>query len=404
MLKRYNGFILEKLGVPDGIIESSKILFENIINCFKLSIDDEVTPDPGTKKCNFSTNLESPIKIGDLELNNIQLIINVYFDDKFENPDVMSWGVGQPSTNGQDVTSNKLILDKDKFNKLILIIDFISKEGNKFSKLLDKLESEKEKNIGIISHELKHFYDGYMMGSILATDLIDYNVWSNFRTGIKQIDRFLFYLYFTSKTESLVRSAEVAGEIDALGLKKSEFKEHLMGTILYQTLIEMKNFSFNKMRSDMLNNIEEIKKIFDGIPDDETDEYIIDSIINSMYDEIIVDKSKKMISMIDPTGFKSAIGILKSEEIDFYNNYIKSRIFKSGEDFFVYWQKKINFEANKVIKKISKLIDMCQDDKVNPIMDKINKRADGKCIIKPELYDKFVLNSKNEKFSYKRRG
>lgn len=402
MLRKYNEFILERLGVPDGIIDSSKKLFDVILDTFRQSVDEIVTPDKGKKNCQFKSDIESPVRIGDLEVNDIELIVNIYIDDKFENPEVISWGVGQPSEPYS--SANKINLDKNKFNKIVILIDFISKEGNKFSKLLNKLESEKSRNIGIVSHELKHYYDGYMVGKIILTDIIDYRVWSDFRTGIKQMDRFIFYLYFISKTESLVRSSELAGEIDSLGLKKSEFKEYLMNTILYKNLIEMRNFSFEEMKSDMLKNIDEIRDVFEEIPDDETDEDIVENIIDSTYNEIIGEKSKRMISLIDPSGIKSLIGILKKEEIEFHNKYIKSRMFKSSEDFFVFWEKKINFESNKVIKKISKLIDMCQDDKVNPIMDKINKRINGKCIVNSELYDKFVVGKKNEKKEYKRSG
>jgi len=215
----------------------------------------------------------------------------------------------------------------------------------------------------------------------------------------------MFYLYLTSKEESLVRSSEIAGELESLSLKKSEFKDFLMKSDLYKNLIEMRDFRFDDMKRNMLKNIDQIKDTFIGIPEDESDQDIIDNILYGVYEDIVEDSSNKMISFIDPDGIKRLIGAIKKEENDFYSKFLKKRFsFKNHDDFFIFWQKKINFEANKVIKKISKLIDMRQDDKPNPIMDKINKRADGKCILKPELYDEFVISPKNEKKEYKKSG
>lgn len=347
MLRKYNEFILEKLGVPDGIINSSKILLQNIINCFKLSIDDKVNPDPDSNKCSFITNLESPVKIGDMELNDVELMINIYFDNKYENPEVMSWGVAHPSTIDSDIKSNKINLDKKNL-KLRIMIDFISKENNGFSKFINKLESERDRNIGIVSHELKHLYDHYMIGKIIISDAIDYSVWARFRTGVKEIDKFMFYLYLTSKEESLVRSSEIAGELESLSLKKSEFKDFLMKSDLYKNLIEMRDFRFDDMKRNMLKNIDQIKDTFIGIPEDESDQDIIDNILYGVYEDIVEDSSNKMISFIDPDGIKRLIGAIKKEENDFYSKFLKKRFsFKNHDDFFIFGKKRLTLKLIK---------------------------------------------------------
>ena len=87
---------------------------------------------------------------------------------------------------------------------------------------------------------------------------------------------------------------------------------------------------------------------------------------------------------------------------------IKKKKFKNKDDFFVYWEKYINFTSDKVFRKISKLYDMCKDDKKNPLHDKINKKSENsedKSIINPELYDKYVGDKKIKKyenFKYKK--
>ncbi len=88
-------------------------------------------------------------------------------------------------------------------------------------------------------------------------------------------------------------------------------------------------------------------------------------------------------------------------DTEFFENYIKQRIFKSKEDFFLFWEKKLNFEAEKVIKKIVKLYDMCKDDNVNPLMAKINSRDNGQCIVNPKLYNELIVKP-NRKYKAKK--
>ncbi len=84
----------------------------------------------------------------------------------------------------------------------------------------------------------------------------------------------------------------------------------------------------------------------------------------------------------------------------FFQNYLRKRIFNNTDEFFLYWEKKLNFEANKVIKKIIKLYDMCKDEDVNPLMDKITNRVDGQCIVNPKLYNELIVKP-NTKYTAK---
>jgi hypothetical protein len=89
------------------------------------------------------------------------------------------------------------------------------------------------------------------------------------------------------------------------------------------------------------------------------------------------------------------------KDTEFFKKYLNKIIFNNKEEFFLYCEKKLNFEADKVIRKIIKLYDMCKDDVVNPLMTKINQRVDGKCIVNPKLYDKLVVKP-NSKYKTKK--
>lgn len=402
LIKKYSEFILEKLGVPDGLIDSSKRLFNEICDSFR-DLDDEIKYN-GDKKIQFKSDIKCDININELELSDVELTVTIYSNDRFENPEVMSWGVANPELEIENKFKPVLNFKKESYKKLKLIIDFVSKEGNNISKLLDKLESEKDKNIGIVAHELKHFYDNYKFNKLILSNNIDYNIWSNVRTGFEEIDDFIFNIYFTSKIESLVRSSELAGEISSLGIKKSDFNNFFMKSDLYLKLSKMRDFKYENMKKSLLNNINTVRSKFEDIPEGEKDEDVVNNLLRSVYNIILQESVDKVINLIDPIGIKRMLSIIEKEEEDFYSNFVRKRSFNSYDDFFVFWEKKINFEANKVIKKISKLYDMCEDDKVNPIMTKINQRANDKCIVNPELYNEIVLGvDKNKKTKYNKK-
>ena len=110
-----------------------------------------------------------------------------------------------------------------------------------------------------------------------------------------------------------------------------------------------------------------------------------------------------MIDILDlDNGIKILMGKIKKEDIDFYNSYISKRIFKNVDEFFLFWEKKLNFEGEKMIKKIAKLYDMCKDDNSNQLMSKINDRVDGQYIVNLKAYNEVILKSKENKVKYKK--
>ena len=246
-------------------------------------------------------------------------------------------------------------------------------------------------------------YDKYMIGYELLGDIVDYQTFASNRTGFDEIDKFIYLLYVISHTENLVRPSEIAGQIQSSDITKSEFKEFLEGNRLYKELLEIKYWSYNKLKSDLMKDIKNIRSRFDDIPEDETDENVIDFVLNSSYESIVGMSSDTMVDILGLNNkIKILIGKVKDEDIDFYNSYISKRIFKNVDEFFLFWEKKLNFEGEKMIKKIAKLYDMCKDDNVNQLMSKINDRVDGQYIVNLQAYNEVILKSKENKVKYKK--
>jgi hypothetical protein len=399
LIKNYNQFLLEKMGVPEGIVDSAKKLYNLILSEFEENYDEELYPGRNNIR-KLSIDLDLEIKISEMTFNNINFEVTIIFNDKFSDVEAMSWGVLVPPTSRDD---HKLYYDVSNVNSINLSTNLLSKEGNTFEDVAKYLKRDKNKTIGIISHELKHVYDKYKIKKELLSDIVDYATWSRTRTGFSPIDDFIYYIYVISKSESLVRPSEIAGQLESSEITKSEFKEFLESTAIYRDISKIKKFTFSGLKSDLLKDISKIRESFDDIPEDETDEDVIDTVLQITYESMVkssVDIMSDILGISDP--IKRLIGIIKQEDIDFANNYFEKLIFKNKEEFFVFWEKKIKFEADKVLKKISKLFDMCKDDSPNQLMDKINQRVNGDCIVNPELYDKFVLKTNEKKYKFKK--
>lgn len=408
LIKKYIEFINEKMGVPDNIVNSATGLYQSILQDFNTrgqSQDLIFKSMRGKDLTDYKIDLPLSIKIGNLEFNSVELNVRLLAATKSEKErvDIISWGVLNMPDRQDDY---KLYYDKSAIDKIYLNVIFVIASDVKFSDIYDYLNAKKSQMIGILSHELKHVYDKFMFGKSFLEDIIDYGTWSQTRTGFGPIDDFIYYLYVISKTESLVRPSEIAGEILTLDLTKSDFRKFLEENSTYKNLITIKNFSYDGLKKELHEDIENIKKGFIDI-EDESDEEIVDAVLEITFDKIIRGQSKSMSDVLRLSEPNSILinnlqikifGMCK--DIEFFKKYVDKRLFKDKDQFFIFWERKLKFEAEKTIKKITKLYDLCKDDDFNPLMLKINDRVGSHCIVNPELWNKMILK-KNRTYKIK---
>ena len=230
LIKKYIEFINEKMGVPDNIVNSATGLYQSILQDFNTrgqSQDLIFKSMRGKDLIDYKIDLPLSTKIGNLEFNSVELNVRLLAATKSEKErvDIISWGVLNMPDRQDDY---KLYYDKSGIDKIYLNVIFVIASDVKFIDIYDYLNAKKSQMIGILSHELKHVYDKFMFGKSFLEDIIDYGTWSQTRTGFGPIDDFIYYLYVISKTESLVRPSEIAGEILTLDLTKSDFRKFLL--------------------------------------------------------------------------------------------------------------------------------------------------------------------------------
>lgn len=393
IIKKYWGFINERLGVPAGIIDSATSLYQGILLHFR----DKLTDSNLLKVGKYLVKLEIPIQIANLRFGSVEFGVNLLLDQSEHQVQVISWGVVTPS----ELSDNyKLLYDKTQLEDIKLFVNFAITDDARPSDIYEHLARHRSKTIGILAHELKHVYDKYMLGKILLEDIVDYGTWTNTRTGFRPIDEFMFYMYFISKAESLVRPAELAGELIASDITKEEFKEFLAKSSTYRNLLKIKKWSLAALKVSLLADIKHIRGLFSDLTQ-ETDAEVIDVALEITYESIVKSSGQEMSDILGlndpPTQARNNMEIIifgMSKDVEFFKKYLNKITFNTKEEFFLWCEKKLNFESDKVLRKISKLYDMSKDTQINPLMAKINQRAEGQCIVNPQLWDKLVLPTK----------
>jgi len=305
--------ITEKLGIPDGINEGALLIFTNIKN--------NIT----NKNINY------------IKINDIIMINNIVF-----NQTKITLRINK-SLKNSIMALSKFELEK-KYDRTRVFykiddkieIDILVNLNN--IDLIDFLEQNKDYVLSILAHELKHVYDiRYISGTLYTKNkLIEYHTYHELYNDYPTytiIDDFIYYLYLSSNFEKSVQPAEMGIKIKENKITKSSFIEFLKKDKQYQTLIEMKTFSLERMKKELQKDLTKVCNFLDKhkILYDNPVTAILEWYKYLITDSIIKkDNSIKTINNID----------------QFYNFNID----------------KINNMANLTIKKIVKLVDLCEVD------------------------------------------
>ena len=219
---------------------------------------------------------------------------------------------------------------------------------------------------------------------------------------------FLYYSYYAHSIEEIVCPSEVYSTMRTMNITKSQFDEFFKNNDVIKLLKDIRNFKMDKMISDLYEYIPQIDEFFNYIEKDEhlpfsipnrgnTSEEKIHAFLSIVYQLIVhskigtyADFLNRTVQITNPLlvflGVMSADETLKAEEsIRKRNEMLKKYIIMVAKDknyrnFFGNEEKRLNFVADKTIKKLAKLYDMAKDEKssiVNwDLHHKINKTAE----------------------------
>jgi hypothetical protein len=368
-------FLTEALGVPDSILESSEDIFNMVAEDLKTI---------NSKKDKYTFDNDVDIVIGDkkkINIDKITLNVNVEHFDGFEGkPEIVSMAMGQTFHFDREVMMKRI----NKSTVAEMEITFAVGDEWEPTDLYESFMKEKDEHMSSIAHEIKHKYDKQSKETDLVGRDAEYAATQRYgHFGVPAIDNvFMRYMYYIHMTESLVRAVEVASQIRSKNITKSQFRDFLENNRVYKELIDIRNYSFRQLLTDLKSQMNNVNKVLDYVDVDYSNmserekiikflEIVYVNLVNKKMDlfmDMTKNKSEEFRSLFSSL-FGSTLGgeeqKIEDQKVDkvrqkFYNYIIKYR--DRPVDFFKDEIENYSYNANKMIKKLSKLYDMAKDD------------------------------------------
>lgn len=394
----------EKMGVPDGIEEQGRLVYEKLINKLNsMDIDDLVQK---LKQMSYRDEIEIDLmdinlEISDIKKTKIPFVLEFTKHESIKKLNVLS-ASNQVATkidsrNGELKFLNK----KSRFGISLAFNDKLIEDGDVKNDIISEIKNFIKPHI--ISHELKHFYDNEKKKENTLygrSEYVSYQI-SGFP---KMISEFTYLLYYMTASENLVRPSELYHMLSDNEVTKDNFDEFVSETEIMKNIEKARNFNLSDFISELDNN-DEVKVIVDGVIKDgyvsvgSYGEDILNLLFINISDKAIGYTKDVINQYLITNSFTSLMSFLgskvKEDPFDVANrsfmNVVKKydKYEKNTIKYFEYLEKKLNFMGDKMRRKLYKLYDMVGEDK--------NKTDNS--IINWDLHTK--INSKNEKLLLK---
>ena len=366
--------INEALGVPDNILNASEELFNIVAQNIK-SINYK------SDDYNFEGDVD--IELGynkKIVIDHYELLVDVKNYDGYEGDvDIASMGMSQTFKFDKDIMMKKI---KPSTNASLTITYVVPEEWEP-NQLYDALMNNKNEHLASIAHEIKHKYDKQSKRIDLIGRDVKYTANQRISTfAIPVIDqKFFRYLYYISIAENLVRPTEVASKLKSENITKSQFRGFLENNRVYKELIEVKNFTYEKLIEGMNERMDRVDALLDHINEDTsqmTDQEKIKRVLELVYinlANIKIETFDEMVSSKEDSlkqFFKQLMGGVPSfmsddneKNMEQLRQKFISSVIKYEKDPLKFFQvecEKFNYVATKMLKKIGKLYAMAKDD------------------------------------------
>ena len=366
--KQYN-LISEALGVPDNILDAAEEFYNIFLD--KLKHINE-------KKNEYEFEGSVDIILGDkkkIKIDEYFLRIEVNeFDEFNEPPQVSSMGMGQTFMFDRQIFMKRI----EPSTKAEFSITFVANPNWEVGELYNEFLTNKIDHISSIAHELKHKYDKQVKRVGLIGDEAEYiGIVNMGNFGIPFLDnKFKLYLYYTTAAENLVRATEVASNMKSKKIKKENFREFLENDRTFLMLVNLKNFTFEKLVdgiSNSMNRVDEILRMIKIDPSEMSEDEKINKILELYYINLVNTKLEVFAQYVDSqsdfihellSNFGGSFSTTKPKIDDikrqFQNHIIKYQ--NNPNQFFKDEIKNFHKVADQMIRKLSKLYASIEDN------------------------------------------
>jgi hypothetical protein len=361
----------EAVGVPTGITDSGKNIYEDLIDFLEGNPSYAIDGDTIELE-----NKDGRYDFADFTSDYVNVEINVR-EIPHDEYVILGMGVaGRTNLNKKTLRLNMLDMDNIDID---IKVGYPENEEVDSNKVISLLKSDRVKIISSFVHEIKHRFDSIKKKSESVKERSIYNVFSNNRFGNEVVDRFMFDLYYMTLIESLVRPSEVQSEFEQMGVTQEKFLKALQSQETYKNLKRISEFSYEKFRDNLKQNMDFVDFVINSFQDEEqpkNDEEKIDLFLKGLYITINNNKlnyTRRYLSS-DVNPFAALFGIFGGgqikddmiEEKEALFEKITKELRKYQNNPTKYFEKVISDnsrEAQRMIRKLSKLYSLAKSEK-----------------------------------------
>jgi hypothetical protein len=357
MRDKIKKIIKEEVGVPEGIVETAELIYNQVID----KLNSLSTTDENNDK--FMFYLKGDYKISDYKFKKIELTLEIVRTDEVSEGKIL----GMSFMFASKLDNKNVILHHiPTKNKIELSITMAIPEDGDLNDVIKEFESENTLIISSLTHELMHSYEKFKRPTYGVTSRSDYDAYTNLRFGIEPIDDLLHNLYFIHSIENVVRPSEVAADLKSGNIKKSEFLEFLKSNRVYQMLKKINGFTYERFKNELLNYDDIIRERLtdsgiDNIP--ENNEELVEMVLRLLRVTLVNGKESSLKRDLTTDFFEEITGFSgKKEQV--FDNYIKKiQKYDNNDSFFKNEEKMFKFISYNLIKKIHKLYSILEKNK-----------------------------------------
>lgn len=360
--------IFEALGVPDNIIPSARLFYDDLF----LSIKNEVENNEGDHE--FSLIPSRNLKIGEYGVDQFEVKITIVETDEVQEPDVISMGVGSKSKKSDDdYYKGEIITDisNPEFNITIVVPEQWS-----IHEILAYFKNDKAEIISSIAHEFKHLFDDQKRKWELFKNRSRYHSGKDVvRFDIPKLDKLGYLIYFTHMIESLVRPTEMLALMEENKISKKGFINFLKNNRVYKLLKEANEFNVDDLRSNMLeNHMDRVNEILNTLMiqgrKQMSDQEKVDNVLNIFYINLANADLGVYKQLISSNFLENMFGFSgnKQKVLEKHGNYLR-RFEKNPLDYFRFEEKYMKMLSENIIKKIHKLYSLLPEDNFDTNMN-----------------------------------
>lgn len=360
--------ISEALGVPENIIPSARLFYEDLF----ITIKNELEKSEGEQ--DFSIVPSKELKIGEYNVDEFSVKITVVETDEVQEPDFISMGVGSVSNKGDQYHhKGEVVTDitNPEFNMTIVVPEQWS-----VHEVLAYLKNDRAEIVSSIAHEFKHLFDDRKKKWEIFKDRSRYSSGRDIvRFDIPKLDKFGYLIYFTHMIESLVRPTEILALLEENKISKRGFINFLKNNRVYKLLKEANEFNVEGLRSEMLDrHMGRVNEILDNLMiqgrKQMSDQEKVDEVLNIFYINLVNTDLGTLRQLMTSNFLENLFGFDENKQkvFDKHSNYLR-RFEKNPIDYFRFEERYMKMLSDNVIKKIHKLYSLLPEDNFDTNMN-----------------------------------